>query len=62
MWLALQETYEKALLKAIVISNYFDNNYVDFINSNRIKPMRNQLKIHLSLQRCMYLRCASYWW
>ena len=43
---ALEEFYEKGILKAIGISNFYADRMVEFASFNRIKPMVNQVECH----------------
>lgn len=45
-WHALEEFYEKGILKAIGISNFYADRMVEFASFNRIKPMVNQVECH----------------
>ena len=45
-WKALEELYEKGLIKAIGISNFYPDRMLDFVLFNRIKPMVNQIEIN----------------
>lgn len=45
-WRALEEFYEKGILKAIGISNFYADRMVEFASFNRIKPMVNQVECH----------------
>ena len=47
-WRALEEFYEKGILKAIGISNFYADRMVEFASFNRIKPMVNQVLCHIS--------------
>jgi 2,5-diketo-D-gluconate reductase A len=50
-WRALEELYEAGKLRAIGISNYYPDRMVEFANFNRIKPMVNQVEIHIFNQQ-----------
>ena len=43
-WRALEEFYEKGILKAIGISNFYADRMVEFASFNRIKPVVNQVE------------------
>lgn len=45
-WRALEEYYEKGVIRAIGISNFYSDRMVEFANFNRIAPMVNQIEIH----------------
>lgn len=50
-WRALEELYEKGLIRAIGISNFYADRMVDFAAFNRIKPMINQVETHIYNQQ-----------
>lgn len=43
-WRALEEYYEKGKIKAIGVSNFYPDRFVDICNFARIKPMVNQIE------------------
>ncbi len=45
-WRAMEEAYEKGLLKAIGVSNFYPNILTNFCETVRIKPMVNQVELH----------------
>lgn len=51
MWKALEEAYQKGILKSIWISNFFGKRFFDFIKNVKILPMVNQWETHIYLQR-----------
>lgn len=48
---ALEELYDEGKLRAIGISNFYVDRMVDFASFNRIKPMVNQVEIHIFNQQ-----------
>lgn len=50
-WRALEELYEAGKLRAIGISNFYADRMVDFASFNRIKPMVNQMEVHIFQQQ-----------
>ena len=48
---ALEELYEEGRLRAIGISNFYVDRMVDFASFNRIKPMVNQVEVHIFNQQ-----------
>lgn len=50
-WRALEELYEEGKIRAIGISNFYVDRMVEFANFNRIKPMINQMEIHIFNQQ-----------
>lgn len=51
MWRALEEAYEKGILRAIGISNFYGNRYKKFMQAVKIKPMVNQMETHVYFQQ-----------
>lgn len=45
-WRALEELYEKGVIKAIGVSNFYPDRLVDICSFARIKPMVNQVETH----------------
>ena len=45
-WKAMEEYYEKGLIKAIGVSNFLEHHLDNLLETARIKPMVNQLEIH----------------
>lgn len=45
-WRALEELYEKGVIKAIGVSNFLPDRLVDVCSFARIKPMVNQIETH----------------
>lgn len=45
-WRALEELYEKGVIKAIGVSNFYPDRLVDICSFARIKPMVNQIETH----------------
>lgn len=43
----MEEFYEKGLLKAIGISNFYPDRFIDLSNFVKIKPMVNQMETHI---------------
>ena len=50
-WRALEDLYEEGKLRAIGISNFYPDRFVDIVNFARIKPMVNQIETHPLFQR-----------
>lgn len=50
-WRALEELYEAGRLRAIGISNFYADRMVDFASFNRVRPMVNQVEIHIFNQQ-----------
>ena len=47
-WRALEELYKEGKLHAIGISNHYTDRMVEFANFTNIKPMVNQILLHIS--------------
>lgn len=50
-WKALEELYDKGIIKALGISNFYADRMIDFHAFNRIKPMVNQMETHIFNQQ-----------
>jgi 2,5-diketo-D-gluconate reductase A len=50
-WRALEELYEAGKLRAIGISNFYTDRMVEFTAFNRVKPMVNQVEMHIFNQQ-----------
>lgn len=50
-WRALEDLYEEGKIRAIGISNFYVDRMVEFVNFNRIKPMINQMEVHIFNQQ-----------
>ena len=50
-WRALTELYQEGKIKAIGVSNFFNDRLYDLIYNNEIKPVINQIQCHPFLQR-----------
>jgi len=50
-WRVLEEMYNKGVIKAIGVSNFFPDRLVDLIKFNKIIPHVNQLETHPFCQR-----------
>lgn len=50
-WRALEDLYEAGKIRAIGISNFYVDRMVEFVNFNRIKPMINQMEVHIFNQQ-----------
>lgn len=50
-WRALEVLYEEGKIRAIGISNFYVDRMVEFVNFNRIKPMINQMEVHIFNQQ-----------
>lgn len=48
---AMEEYYEKGLLKAIGVSNFYPDRFMDFSNFVKVKPMVNQMETHIFNQQ-----------
>lgn len=48
---ALEELYEVGKIRAIGISNFYTDRMVDFASFNKIKPMVNQVEVHIYNQQ-----------
>ena len=44
---ALEDLYEEGKIRAIGISNFYEDRMVDFAAVNRINPMVNQVETHI---------------
>ena len=50
-WRALEDLYEEGKIRSIGISNFYVDRMVEFVNFNRIKPMINQMEVHIFNQQ-----------
>ncbi|WP_050635336.1 aldo/keto reductase [Candidatus Stoquefichus sp. SB1] len=50
-WRALTELYQEGKIKAIGVSNFFNDRLYDLVYNNEIKPVINQIQCHPFLQR-----------
>lgn len=50
-WRVLEEFYKQGKIRAIGISNFEPDMFIDLINFNEIKPAINQIETHLYCQR-----------
>lgn len=48
---AMEEFYEKGLLKSIGVSNFYPDRFMDFSNFVKVKPMVNQMETHIFNQQ-----------
>ena len=48
---ALEELYKEGKIRAIGISNFYTDRMIDFASFNEIKPMVNQVEIHIHNQQ-----------
>lgn len=48
---AMEEYYEKGLLKSIGVSNFYPDRFMDFSNFVKVKPMVNQMETHIFNQQ-----------
>lgn len=48
---AMEEFYEKGLLKSIGVSNFYSDRFIDFSNFVKVKPMVNQMETHIFNQQ-----------
>lgn len=58
-WRALEDLYEDGKIKAIGISNFYVDRMVEFISFNRIKPMVNQMEVHIFNQQKQLMEYAD---
>lgn len=47
VWRALEEAYKEGKLKAIGVSNFFNDDMENILNHCEIKPMVNQIPVHI---------------
>ena len=50
-WRALEELYEEGKIRAIGVSNFYPDRFVDICSFSHIKPMVNQVEVHLFYQQ-----------
>lgn len=50
-WQALEEAYREGKLRAIGVSNFYPDHFIDFATNNEIKPMLNQIETHVFQQQ-----------
>lgn len=50
-WQALEEAYREGKLRAIGVSNFYPDHFIDFDANNEIKPMVNQIETHVFQQQ-----------
>lgn len=50
-WQALEEAYREGKLRAIGVSNFYPDQFIDFCANNEIKPMVNQIETHVFQQQ-----------
>ncbi|MBQ4386420.1 MAG: aldo/keto reductase [Prevotella sp.] len=50
-WQALEEAYREGKLRAIGVSNFYPDHFIDFAANNEIKPMVNQIETHVFQQQ-----------
>ena len=50
-WRALEDLYEEGKIRSLGISNFYVDRMVEFVNFNRIKPMINQMEVHIFNQQ-----------
>lgn len=48
---AMEEFYEKGLLKSIGVSNFYPDRFIDLSNFVKVKPMVNQMETHIFNQQ-----------
>lgn len=58
-WRALEEFYEKGRVRAIGVSNFYADRFVEFSNFNKIAPMVNQIEVHPLDQQAEQLKWAE---
>ena len=49
-WQAMEEAYREGKLRAIGVSNFYPDQFIDFATNNEIKPMVNQIETHVFQQ------------
>ena len=50
-WRALEDLYEEGKIRSLGISNFYVDRMVEFVNFNRVKPMINQMEVHIFNQQ-----------
>lgn len=50
-WRAMEEAYDQGKVKAIGVSNFYPDRFLDLTRFARVKPMVNQLEAHVFHQR-----------
>ena len=50
-WQAMEEAYREGKLRAIGVSNFYPDQFIDFAANNEIKPMVNQIETHVFQQQ-----------
>ena len=50
-WQALEEAYREGKLRAIGVSTFYPDHFIDFAANNEIKPMVNQIETHVFQQQ-----------
>ena len=50
-WRTLEDLYEEGKIRSLGISNFYADRMVEFVNFNRIKPMINQMEVHIFNQQ-----------
>ena len=50
-WRALEDLYEEGKIRSLGISNFYVDRMVEFVNFNRMKPMINQMEVHIFNQQ-----------
>ena len=50
-WRALEDLYEEGKIRSLGISNFYVGRMVEFVNFNRVKPMINQMEVHIFNQQ-----------
>lgn len=58
-WRTLEEFYEKGRVRAIGVSNFYADRFVEFSNFNKIAPMVNQIEVHPLDQQAEQLKWAE---
>lgn len=53
-WRAMQRLYREGRIRAIGVSNFYEDRLLDFIMHNEIAPMVNQIETHPFLQRAEF--------
>ena len=50
-WQAMEEAFREGKLRAIGVSNFYPDQFIDFAANNEIKPMVNQVETHVFQQQ-----------
>ena len=50
-WRAMEGAYEASKVRAIGVSNFYADRYLDFVSFCEVKPMVNQMEVHVFQQQ-----------